>query len=271
MIAINFITQKDKWLRQGLLFRKAIYVYLIFFCIQLFFEYNWLLSSDSVYFFIPPSGYGIGTALNLLSHQVFLSWSWLFLLCLIFGCVIGLAGWFPRITAVVIWFLTVNINNRIELTGTGGEILLNNLLFFQIFFSDGKHPTSEVWRSISSALDNVSVIACRLQVLVVYLLSALYKLLDETWVSGDALGIIFSIPDYSYLWVRQTFESNSLVLKLMTWFSIIYQFVFPILVWLKPIKKYLLILGIILHIGIAVTMGLYNFSAVMIIAYLLFL
>jgi hypothetical protein len=49
-----------------------------------------------------------------------------------------------------------------------------------------------------------------------------------------------------------------------------YQLLFPVLVWIKKIKKMFLLLGILMHLYIAFVMGLVEFGSVMIISYIIF-
>jgi hypothetical protein len=49
-----------------------------------------------------------------------------------------------------------------------------------------------------------------------------------------------------------------------------YQLLFPVLVWIKKIKKPFLILGILMHLYIAFVIGLVSFGFVMILPYIYF-
>ena len=49
-----------------------------------------------------------------------------------------------------------------------------------------------------------------------------------------------------------------------------YQLLFPIVVWIKQIKKIVLFIGIVMHLYIGLVMGLPEFAAIMILSYVFF-
>ena len=62
-----------------------------------------------------------------------------------------------------------------------------------------------------------------------------------------------------------------LVIVLMTYSTLIWEIYFPILVWIKPFRKWMLMFGVLLHIGIGVVVNIPFFGALMIIGYIVFL
>jgi len=54
-------------------------------------------------------------------------------------------------------------------------------------------------------------------------------------------------------------------------FTVVLEFALPLALWFRKARPYALILGTILHLGIALSMGIYTFSLAMIGSYLLFL
>ena len=61
-----------------------------------------------------------------------------------------------------------------------------------------------------------------------------------------------------------------LVIGLATWGTVLFEVYAPVLFWPRATRKWMLIAGWVLHIGIGLTMGLYIFSLTMMAAYLLF-
>jgi hypothetical protein len=94
------------------------------------------------------------------------------------------------------------------------------------------------------------------------------KLLDPNWIVGDAISNIFKIHDYN-IPVFYDVPFNSLTVFL-NYVVIFYQLLFPVLVWLKSIKKWYLALGIIQHLFIAFAFGLPTFGFIMVISYSVF-
>jgi hypothetical protein len=53
--------------------------------------------------------------------------------------------------------------------------------------------------------------------------------------------------------------------------ALLYQSIFPLLIWIKRIKAPLLVVGCLFHLGIAVMLNLWDFGMAMIVGYTLFL
>lgn len=183
---------------------------------------------------------------------------------------LALAGLLKRsgyITNFLLWLVVLNMNNYLYATLTAGDYLLNQLLFFNIFFSV-KQSSTPFFNDLKHAVHNTALAGIKIQVCLAYFLAAWFKLTDEAWLNGSAVYRIFQIPEYT----------NGLLLSLPLWICIIfnyatlaYQLLFPVFIWFRPFKIYLLAFGIIQHLVIAFCMGLFSFGVIMIICYLLFL
>jgi hypothetical protein len=247
-------------------FRKALYVYLLFCFAQLWPDKEELFGENSIIIVSYTNGFSLRGCLNLLSQPAFADfYSW-FLVGQALFCVLGLFHVYPRIAAIGVWFFTVNINNRTYLMNTGGEQLVNILLFYLMFMSPQKRKQENVALSI---LDNTFIMSCQLQVILVYLVSALFKILQPEWRDGSALFYVFAMDEFGGQFALSNL--NPLILQILSYFSLAYQVLFPVLIFFRKIKKPVLICGVLMHLGIMFTVGLFNFSLVMIICYLLFL
>jgi len=191
-------------------------------------------------------------------------------------CIISLLGLFSLLEIInqsnyifrfSQWVIILNLNNFLYPTLTGGDFLLNHLLFFNIFLINKsfKNPISN---ELSNVIHNLALIGIKTQICLVYLFAAWFKLTDDNWLNGSAIYSIFQIPEYS----------NAIFYSLPKWFCTIstyvvlfYQLSFCILVWIRPIKKYILALGLFQHLVIAFGMGLFCFGIIMIVCYILFL
>jgi hypothetical protein len=56
----------------------------------------------------------------------------------------------------------------------------------------------------------------------------------------------------------------------LAWLTIGFELAFPVLVWFRATRKWILITGIVFHLTIAVMLGLPEFATVMIVSYTLF-
>ncbi len=172
----------------------------------------------------------------------------------------------PRLSAIAIYFFTANLLFKGAIFFTGGEVLVCILLFYMIFMTEKKQL------SISENIVNNTVfVALLVQVCILYFFSTFFKLFDENWINGKALSYVSEISYYTTSWFRDTTRFSSGLSAALTYSVLIYQALFPILVWFKKIKIPFLFYGVILHLGIAFGMGIFSFGIIMIICYLLFL
>jgi hypothetical protein len=166
-----------------------------------------------------------------------------------------------------LWLLVININNFLYPTLTAGDYLTNQLLFFNIFFLPKVSNNSAI-NDLKTSLHNVALLGIKIQVCLAYFLAAWFKVMDDSWINGMAVYQTFQIPEYSNAFFSMLPVSACLVL---TYATIIYQLLFPVFIWLRPAKIYLLSFGVLQHLLIAFGMGLFSFGIIMIICYILFL
>jgi len=259
-----FKHEKKVWL-----FKKVLYAFLFLNTISMFpmvndvFGYNGIAGSSGFRW------YGVESFLNLLSHPVnynrpYIAWFF------VYGQLVALGmGWFkiwPKLSGIAIYFFTVNLLSKGGLFFTGGEVLVSILLFYLMFIQENK--SNSVFQNI---LNNTFYYIILIQICVLYYFSTYFKLFDSNWTSGMALTYVSEIAFYSSDWFYSLVHQSEFFAKLATYSVLIYQALFPIVVWIKQIKIPFLTFGIILHLGISFGMGIFSFGIIMIITYILFL
>lgn len=178
---------------------------------------------------------------------------------------VGFLGKYQRLVSIVVYVTTVLLFNRIYLFITGGNYLIHILLFYMMFIvTNGKNEVSHI-------LSNCFFWACRIQVILVYFFATTYKLTGNIWQEGSALKYLFSMQEFSIPFLTDVAPNMGILLTIATYFSLAYQLMFPIMVWLKKVKRQFLIIGVLFHLGIIFIMGIPVFGLVMIATYALFL
>jgi len=109
----------------------------------------------------------------------------------------------------------------------------------------------------------------QIQMVVFFIFSASSKLAGDFWWSGDAIWVALINPEFTNIPIAWLAE-NYLVVNALTYGTLLIEISYVFLIWQKASRPYLLAGAILLHLGIAVTMGLYFFSAVMIACHLCF-
>jgi hypothetical protein len=117
------------------------------------------------------------------------------------------------------------------------------------------------------AFHNTGVIALHIQICLVYFLNAVAKLMDVDWINGNAVSDSLAIHEFS---LPVFYGAKGAFYSMLNYLVIWYQLFFPGLVYIKKIKKWYLLIGIIQHLFIAFVMGLPSFGLIMIVAYTIF-
>ncbi|WP_420113939.1 hypothetical protein [Pseudactinotalea sp.] len=124
-------------------------------------------------------------------------------------------------------------------------------------------PVLPTW--LGATVHNLALSALALQVFILYLASALYKVQGGLWQGGTALYYPLSLHEYGvFPWLNHLLISNGVILTAATYFAVLVQLFFvPALI--HPYTRRIAVLAVIaMHIGIAVLMGLPWFSLSMI-------
>jgi hypothetical protein len=264
---LAYLFEGKKQTREITWLRNSLYLFLLYKVFVYFYQFATFFSEDRLI-------YSKAKHINLIIDGVFFLNNhyavWLasaFIILIAVLAIIGLSGRSNFVSNIFLWWLIMNIANFLYPTLTAGDFLLNQLLLFNCFFSFRQHKIPFV-NDLKTALHNSALIAIKLQICVAYFLSAYYKLTDDSWINGGALHTIFQIPEFSNALLASI---PSIVCMALTYLTMAYQLSFPVLVWFRPFKIWLLLFGILQHLLIALGMGLFQFGVIMIICYILFL
>lgn len=195
-------------------------------------------------------------------------WVGLFIALLVIG------GIYPRLVAFLHAWLALSMNISLSLPD-GGEVVavFATILLIPVTFAD---PRACAWlrrdarasphlRAVSYA---GSIVLC-IQLAGIYFESGLAKLAVSDWVSGNALYYVLRDP---YFGASGTFGSilrwitdQPVGTAVLTWGTPFIECAIAIF-FLAPsrFKRYALAGVIVLHLGIAIALGLWSFSLVMI-------
>lgn len=251
-------------------FRKLIMLFIILNSIIVLFASNSILGPNAYFQASPAREWGLAPLLSFWNYPALLPYNWLFLILLILFAGFVFFEKYERWMSLLVFVFWMNFLNRTSVINTGGEVLIGLFLFYLLFIGRTKSKDPLI-KLIQNALNNTFTYAIVIQFLSVYIISSWWKLLDEGWMSGFALLHAMNIDTYSFFGIGEFLYDHIWISKVLTYLSIIYQVSFPMLVWNKKIKPYLLISGVLFHLSIAIFMGIFSFGLIMIIGYVLFL
>jgi hypothetical protein len=189
-----------------------------------------------------------------------------------------LIGFRTRLASIIVWACLVSVHHRDVFLLHSGDHLMRTLSFFLMFAPCERAYSVDRLLRLRRGLElpgtpYIVPWAQRLlqiQVCVMYFDAVLYKLAGTHWIDGTAAWYIsqldefkrFPLPDLAHtLWFSQ----------LATWSALAVEAAFPLLVWFRPLRPWVLVAGVLLHLGLEYTMNLPFFQWVVLASYFLFL
>jgi len=109
----------------------------------------------------------------------------------------------------------------------------------------------------------------QIQLVFIYLFTGFHKCASNVWYRGEALYYVFQQP----VWSRHdlTWLVNPIVIGLLTYGTLLFEaLLFPVLVWPKSTRHWVLLAGVLFHLGISLSMRVFVFGEIMPLLYLSF-
>ncbi len=182
-------------------------------------------------------------------------------------------GYKTRLISIInfIFLYSLHQQNPIILDG-GNNIMIITLiyLFFvktNAYFSIDKflNSTKKKENLYINIVHNFGVLSIIIQFCILYLNSALYKVMGEYWQNGTAIYYILQVDEFNLPWLTDLIISSDILIVFITYSTVLLQIAFPFMLLNKFTKYLALSLIVPLHLAIAITMGLITFSLTMII------
>lgn len=176
------------------------------------------------------------------------------------------------IVAILVFLVFFNFYRILTLINDGSDIVLIVLLFLAVFLSSKPRFNSRIPSIYQNAVINGAVILIKVQITLIYFYSGLDKLSSHLWRNGEAMFQILNLEYFILPSLRERlFQAPDLLFIVLAWCVILFEVLFPVLVWFPKTKNWVLMAGVVMHLFIAIVMSLPDFGLVMIVTYLLFL
>lgn len=150
-------------------------------------------------------------------------------------------------SAALIWCGYITLMDRAWMAGSGGQQLMANVLFWNIPLVLTKGPGGAV-----NIIRTAAFWIIRSQILLVYLVTGVYKVMGVHWLDGTALGIVASDPGYGPAWLA----GMPVLSTLLNYAVLGLQFLLPVAVWFRSTRMPILIVGALFHLSTALWMGI---------------
>lgn len=185
-------------------------------------------------------------------------------------------GWRSNIAKFVLLAGHYSFTRRAPAVAYGVDDLCSNLLFIQCFVPMGHALALDArrraplllspWRG---TLRSMGLRLTQVQMAVIMAFAGLEKMQGEDWWSG--LGVWFAMTDWEFnFFPLGPFAEHPYVLNLLGYGAVLFELAYPALIWDRRSRTPILWMAIALHIGVAVVMGLWLFSAAMLVSHMAF-
>lgn len=208
--------------------------------------------------------------------------------------VLFLIGFQTRVVTVLMLILLVSLQSNNGYVLNGGDTLYRITLLFLVFANLSRHWSVDAWIArrrerkaarvgrrpvpplvpapIRNAAHNAALVLCCFQIIVVYAVSGIWKLLGDEWPGGTALFYALRIDTFmAYPAINELIWQSSLLIYVATFIALWTQTLFPLAVMWRPTRIFVLVSLVFMHLGIAVLLGLWPFSLAMIALDMLFI
>lgn len=185
-------------------------------------------------------------------------------------CIFIITGFYSRISAFLLLILQIALLKGSSFFAYGADFFTSMSLFYLILFPADQHFSL---RNLifSRTIGDINIMPVKrlfqIHISMAYFFSGLDKALGFNWWNGESIWKAIHLPysnrdlniDFSWL------TEHSYILSFIGWSTIIIEMCYPFFIWYKPTQKTWLFLTVSMHIGIALVLNLYYFSAIMIV------
>lgn len=199
--------------------------------------------------------------------------SWVpFILCilLLLGALGMTIGFFTRTSIAITFLVLLSFHNRNPYVLNSADIVIRNFLFLLFFSPCGEALSLDAWLKRGRGNTGLETLerspwALRLmqiQFSVIYVSTVLFKMKGQAWADGTA--VYFATRLDEFVRVPLVLLNNILIIKFLTWSTLVVEFFLGTLVWVREFRYWVLLAGVLLHLGIELTMSIPLFEWVMI-------
>lgn len=186
-------------------------------------------------------------------------------------------GWHTRIMSVLLYLGVMTFYNRNLLTNCGPDQVMMITSFYMMLAPCGAAYSLDA-RRLARRRGTVAEPLIypwaqrlmQLQLCLIYFVTAFLKCSGRCWTGGTAIHYVLfnhEVGQFNLEWLG----GYPLVLNLMAYGALVVEFALAFLLWFRPTRRWVAVLGVMLHVGIVPLVNVPLFGEQMTALYLLFL
>jgi predicted DCC family thiol-disulfide oxidoreductase YuxK len=203
-------------------------------------------------------------------------------------------GWHTRVASILFAVIVVALENRSPMLTDGGDNVLTLMSVYLAFSACGTYwsldarrraakppkparpdwrgELAEAWRRMLTVAHNGAVLAVAAQICVIYGTAGFLKVQGSMWQDGSALAYVLRLG-WFHPWpgLSAWLAGHAILVAIAGYVTVFVQAGFPFIVFSPRLKYPALAVLVLMHLSIAVLLGLPFFSAMMLVGDAIFL
>jgi hypothetical protein len=195
---------------------------------------------------------------------------------LVLGAICLLIGYHSRLASLVVFLGVLTLERRDPFIFNSGDVLVRNLAFYLMIAPTGVSLSVDRWRKEKDRFWEYPARApwglrlIQIQLSLAYAATVWAKVSGTTWNNGTAVSYALRLTDLQRFHVPGFITHSLLLTNIMTLGTLALEASLAILVWNRKARPYVLVLGALMHIAIALNIMVGFFSMAILTAYLAF-
>lgn len=180
-------------------------------------------------------------------------------------------GWHTRISAACGFVVLQSFLRRNPFVVSGSDELLSQLLFYLALSRAGDAYSVANMKNVPILASPWAQRLIQIQLCLVYAQTFLSKITHAEWLNGTALYSVLRTRELAHFPLPSFIVQSELICSLLTWATLGLELLLCTLIWYKPLRNCLVVLGIVFHLTMEYCLNIPMFQWVMIACLICFL
>jgi hypothetical protein len=186
-------------------------------------------------------------------------------------------GWRTRLMSILLYLCMLSLYHR-NVSSNGGPDAVPMILSFYTMLCpcgaayslDARRAAKTRGTAAEPLIVPWAVRLLQMQICLLYFQSSVIKCQGQLWLNGNALHYVLFLREFrefNFEWLAQ----YPLFINALTHGALLIEFALAFWLWFKPTRRWAILCGILLHVGIRPILNIPGFGEVMIATYVTFL